>query len=71
MFVVTGEMVILGADQGVGICKKAVYDRAAGTFYSVGESVFESLGQLNLSGVDALSRKKTTNAPPATPAPPK
>jgi hypothetical protein len=70
LFLVTGEMVILGMPQGVGLGKRAIFDRATGTAHAVGPFVFESLGSLRAGTTNSPVRRPATNAPPVNPAPP-
>ncbi len=67
LFVVTGDMVILGVPQGVGVGKRAIFDRVTGTARAVGEFAFESLGSLRGAGTNSsnlIPRRSPTNAPP-------
>jgi hypothetical protein len=66
LVVVTGDMVILGNAQGVGLGQKVIFERASGTAHGIGPFAFESLGKISLGGTNAV-RKPATNSPSAIP----
>ena len=73
LFVITGEMVILATDQGIGLGQKAIFDRTRGVARGDGPFAFYGLSQDGGGMEDFLrsrAAKGKTNKPPAQPKPP-